>query len=225
MLPGFVIQLRVHHAVQDRTTPGLRATNTKTDSFFYVEQDLFLSYHGMMGFLSNILANEGIPVDTDGRFLCQNLIRLLRPNVFSQSVPFCSLQRLVEIVLDHAMYVYLSQCNRFRKLVPLAMDLTLVRNQPFHFQLRRVDEAVILGEESSEAINSKRVVAPAKLVEGLIQVPCTEKDCSICLENFSVGQLAVRTPCSHMFHKKCIARWMIKSQSCPLCRADLSKPV
>eukprot|EP00658_Telonema_sp_P-2_P081161 TRINITY_DN8247_c0_g1_i4.p1 TRINITY_DN8247_c0_g1~~TRINITY_DN8247_c0_g1_i4.p1 ORF type:complete len:284 (+),score=56.46 TRINITY_DN8247_c0_g1_i4:107-958(+) len=42
------------------------------------------------------------------------------------------------------------------------------------------------------------------------------KCCSICQESFD-GE-AARLPCRHCFHQDCIARWLSKTRSCPLCR-------
>ena len=48
--------------------------------------------------------------------------------------------------------------------------------------------------------------------------------CSICLEEFNAGTFALRTPCSHEFHEKCIVTWMLQNLSCPLCRHEFSVP-
>ena len=40
--------------------------------------------------------------------------------------------------------------------------------------------------------------------------------CSICLENISYG---CRLNCQHCFHPNCIKRWLIKTNSCPMCRS------
>ncbi|KAK0587295.1 hypothetical protein LWI29_020675 [Acer saccharum] len=45
--------------------------------------------------------------------------------------------------------------------------------------------------------------------------------CMICLEEFSAGSEATRTPCRHVYHHQCIAEWLEKSDSCPLCRCNL----
>uniref|UniRef100_A0A7N0TC20 RING-type domain-containing protein n=1 Tax=Kalanchoe fedtschenkoi TaxID=63787 RepID=A0A7N0TC20_KALFE len=45
--------------------------------------------------------------------------------------------------------------------------------------------------------------------------------CAICLEEFSRRALVIKTRCGHAFHGSCIARWLIKSGTCPLCRAHL----
>ncbi|XP_058081404.1 uncharacterized protein LOC131229455 [Magnolia sinica] len=43
------------------------------------------------------------------------------------------------------------------------------------------------------------------------------KDCSICLELLS--EEVVHMPCSHLFHRSCIGRWLEISDLCPMCRA------
>nr|GMC69989.1 probable E3 ubiquitin-protein ligase RHY1A [Ipomoea batatas] len=47
--------------------------------------------------------------------------------------------------------------------------------------------------------------------------------CSICLEDFSAGVKITPLPCSHTFHHNCIASWLLKQASCPLCRFDISQ--
>nr|GMC69990.1 probable E3 ubiquitin-protein ligase RHY1A [Ipomoea batatas] len=47
--------------------------------------------------------------------------------------------------------------------------------------------------------------------------------CSICLEEFSTGVKITPLPCSHTFHHNCIASWLQKHASCPLCRFDITQ--
>lgn len=42
--------------------------------------------------------------------------------------------------------------------------------------------------------------------------------CSICLVTLHVGENLVRLPCSHLFHKPCVVKWLSKTRTCPLCR-------
>ena len=44
-------------------------------------------------------------------------------------------------------------------------------------------------------------------------------NCSICLEDFTAKDLCCRLECTHLFHEDCVARWLEKQSSCPLCRA------
>jgi len=46
-------------------------------------------------------------------------------------------------------------------------------------------------------------------------------DCSVCRQEFIEGSDAYRLPCTHLYHKPCILRWMTESKSCPLCRTEL----
>jgi hypothetical protein len=49
---------------------------------------------------------------------------------------------------------------------------------------------------------------------------CTTRECSICLEDFCNGlePEVVCMPCSHLYHRSCIVRWLQTSHLCPMCR-------
>lgn len=44
-------------------------------------------------------------------------------------------------------------------------------------------------------------------------------DCSICLDNISND--AHYLLCGHIFHSKCIRKWVIHHKTCPMCRATI----
>lgn len=46
-----------------------------------------------------------------------------------------------------------------------------------------------------------------------------EEECAICLGTFVRRQYTARTPCGHLFHRRCLFRWYDSSLSCPVCRA------
>ena len=48
----------------------------------------------------------------------------------------------------------------------------------------------------------------------------TEKNCSICLEDYSKKDKVVQLDCSHIFHRHCIETWFQNKdlKNCPLCR-------
>ncbi|XVE71615.1 hypothetical protein DITRI_Ditri10aG0165300 [Diplodiscus trichospermus] len=69
---------------------------------------------------------------------------------------------------------------------------------------------------------------------GLTQVPAlhlfdlcdggafpADATCAICLEGLSMGSCR-KMPCSHVFHGGCIAHWLWKKRSRPMCRSQLA---
>lgn len=51
-----------------------------------------------------------------------------------------------------------------------------------------------------------------------------EMNCSICSQEFSVGQIVRKvTGCGHFFHQACIDRWFEENSTCPICRANLNR--
>ena len=50
------------------------------------------------------------------------------------------------------------------------------------------------------------------------------KECAVCVSAFSEGVVVFRLPCSelHIFHKSCLANWVSRQGSCPLCRTAVN---
>eukprot|EP00934_Nitzschia_sp_Nitz4_P004580 Nitzschia sp. Nitz4//scaffold42_size132992//63031//64562//NITZ4_003395-RA/size132992-augustus-gene-0.103-mRNA-1//1//CDS//3329551706//4570//frame0 len=47
-------------------------------------------------------------------------------------------------------------------------------------------------------------------------------NCTICLEDFEPGERLMCLPCTHVFHTRCVGRWLTqRSATCPLCKIDL----
>lgn len=51
--------------------------------------------------------------------------------------------------------------------------------------------------------------------------------CSICLnaEQEAEQEEMVKTKCAHIFHSKCLAKWVIQKTTCPMCRTSLTKKI
>jgi len=62
---------------------------------------------------------------------------------------------------------------------------------------------------------------------GTLNVPETENDCIICLEEFTDADVIKPMECGHRFHSQCIDDWrkIGKDSSCPMCRKITLDPV
>jgi len=50
--------------------------------------------------------------------------------------------------------------------------------------------------------------------------------CTICLEEFEIGEELRLLPCSHCFHKACVDHWLLRQQRrCPLCMQDVNEAI
>ncbi|KAJ3669368.1 hypothetical protein LUZ60_011318 [Juncus effusus] len=65
---------------------------------------------------------------------------------------------------------------------------------------------------------------PAKpsAIEALPSVAISEElSCSVCLEEFEMGEKGKEMPCKHKFHESCILKWLELHSSCPVCRFEI----
>ncbi|XP_018647398.1 ring finger protein 11 (sid 1669) (nedd4 ww domain-binding protein 2), putative [Schistosoma mansoni] len=46
-------------------------------------------------------------------------------------------------------------------------------------------------------------------------------NCSICMENYHIGDRIMGLPCFHMFHYNCLYVWIEKNLQCPMCRMPI----
>ncbi len=91
------------------------------------------------------------------------------------------------------------------------------------------DEERILNndEESDYFVNCKeinnKVCKPVRIKDSdnlIINKEC----CNICCEDYVVGQYKRTLPvCNHIFHKKCVDKWLKSKSNCPICRNELKK--
>ena len=48
-------------------------------------------------------------------------------------------------------------------------------------------------------------------------------DCSICFDEIEASKGQVTLGCQHHFHLGCIGRWILKNDTCPMCRHETSE--
>ncbi|XP_039451261.1 uncharacterized protein LOC120430246 isoform X3 [Culex pipiens pallens] len=59
-------------------------------------------------------------------------------------------------------------------------------------------------------------------VESAVQAS-HEGDCAICMDDVTLSASRKFLPCGHAFHGHCIGRWLRSNNSCPVCRAEVSR--
>jgi len=45
--------------------------------------------------------------------------------------------------------------------------------------------------------------------------------CPVCLEDFQNKEVLAICPCGHVFHKKCLKKWLVVRSTCPMCMAQV----
>ncbi|CAM1314557.1 RNF181 (predicted) [Pycnogonum litorale] len=61
----------------------------------------------------------------------------------------------------------------------------------------------------------------SKLPSETISSCLADKQCPVCLKQFTIGETVSVLPCKHQFHSPCILPWLSKTNSCPFCRQEL----
>jgi len=64
---------------------------------------------------------------------------------------------------------------------------------------------------------------PEIVIEDINKLEEGNKKCVICLEDFVSKEKVIALPCIHFFHKPCIKKWVIKENTCPICKFELSE--
>lgn len=54
-----------------------------------------------------------------------------------------------------------------------------------------------------------------------LDVETSNAECAICLNDQKIGQMATRMPCGHLFCNECLRIWLVKSNTCPVCRYEV----
>jgi len=83
-----------------------------------------------------------------------------------------------------------------------------------------------------EANSQSNAAAPAsaEAIDSLTRKPLDEAtlgpehkgECTICIEDMNLGDMATFLPCKHWFHEDCVVLWLKEHATCPICRAAIS---
>ncbi|XP_021279289.1 putative RING-H2 finger protein ATL19 [Herrania umbratica] len=93
---------------------------------------------------------------------------------------------------------------------------------------RYLSQAAMQGQQprQQQQQTPKRVLAGTLVTYENInqetEANCTADECAICLEEFiDRDRCMVLSKCKHMYHQRCIDRWLLDHSHCPLCRGSV----
>ncbi|XP_058008189.1 uncharacterized protein LOC131182861 [Hevea brasiliensis] len=104
---------------------------------------------------------------------------------------------------------------------PVVADVNIIHEDLLH--ANPIDLTMIMDEVSQEVIpRSASSSALNKLRKWRFFAEKEGGDSAICLEELSGARFPLtKMPCSHIFHERCISRWLKVRNSCPTCRQEL----
>jgi E3 ubiquitin-protein ligase RNF115/126 len=73
------------------------------------------------------------------------------------------------------------------------------------------------GPASQEAI----AALPKKNLDEKMLGPELKAECSVCMDDVTVGVEVVVLPCTHWFHEACATAWLNEHNTCPICRTGI----
>ncbi|CAL4995921.1 unnamed protein product [Urochloa decumbens] len=117
-----------------------------------------------------------------------------------------------------AVLVFLFLATLLTALMFLAF---LVSHAITFFHFRRGRRSSNAGNKPPSMAYSYKELPPAPHAQD-----SRERDsCAICVAPYKSGDTCSVLPgCAHMFHKPCVASWLGKKNTCPLCRATVILP-
>ena len=75
-------------------------------------------------------------------------------------------------------------------------------------------------------LNATRIIQTkfrGKLAQNKLFRLTKYKTCSICLENIYFYNCTFLKNCDHIFHKRCIVKWLCYENNCPNCRTEITQ--
>ncbi|KAL6033473.1 hypothetical protein STEG23_035563 [Scotinomys teguina] len=90
-----------------------------------------------------------------------------------------------------------------------------------HLESLAVDVEVANPPASKESIDALPEILVTEDHGAVGQEMC----CPICCSEYVKGEVATELPCHHYFHKPCVAIWLQKSGTCPVCRCMFPPPL
>ena len=96
-------------------------------------------------------------------------------------------------------------------------------NELFNPRLNRQAHEIKIIFAHSNHRKHKLYNFPEIVIEDANKLQEENKKCVICLEEFVSKEKVTALPCIHFFHTPCINKWVLKQNSCPICKFELTQ--
>lgn len=93
-----------------------------------------------------------------------------------------------------------------------------------YHSIRKLRRARNPTERCQGVLDIKRTINQLELrtlKEGDKEVGLNNESCAVCLETFKPKDVARVLHCRHLFHKACVDPWLLKNQTCPVCKWNM----
>lgn len=102
---------------------------------------------------------------------------------------------------------------------PLTIPICMISYQDslvLHSYLKSISKSA---SKSTSTKLSSSVTSTNNGISLEISPPVCE--CSVCRDDFDIGQEIYKLPCRHVYHQQCLSQWLLHHNTCPMCRQDL----
>jgi hypothetical protein len=65
------------------------------------------------------------------------------------------------------------------------------------------------------------IINDIDIVDYTVSIKNNSDKCIICLETLEISEVCKMKNCIHIFHKKCIKKWLNIKHNCPTCRTSI----
>lgn len=97
------------------------------------------------------------------------------------------------------------------------IDYLIDDDTSYEYDEEEFGEDVPRGYDADTIEHHTRIVTMGKHRDHFEQSKCT-----ICLTDFALHDRLRLLPCSHVYHVDCVADWLAKRKTCPICLADIA---